>query len=244
MKHERVCPVCETEFETKSSKGSYCSTKCYDRGRTRSKYGHPISDREFSKLLIKLCAVCGEEFKSKTTSPQYCTSCKSTYYNRLNKNQPISNKAYADRAVTQCLVCFIDMKNVSHRRKYCSSKCALAAAHRKHRGQPISNVEFDKARKKRLDGEGHINKDGYVKVYVNNKSILEHRYVMEEFLGRKLNRRETVHHKNGIRNDNRIENLELWPTSHPPGQRLDDRVQALIEELSLYGEVTFQRKAF
>ena len=57
---------------------------------------------------------------------------------------------------------------------------------------------------------------------------------MERSLGRQLRREETVHHKNGMRSDNRPENLELWSCWQPSGQRVEDKVNWAIELLTLY----------
>jgi len=57
---------------------------------------------------------------------------------------------------------------------------------------------------------------------------------MEGHIGRSLLGSETVHHVNGVRNDNRVENLELWSSAQPYGQRVDDKVAWAIDTLRTY----------
>lgn len=85
------------------------------------------------------------------------------------------------------------------------------------------------------NGEAIINKKHGYKEFRHGKlrGVREHRYVYEQYYGITLTPNQNIHHINGDRSDNRIENLELWDTSQPSGQRVEDKIifyKKLVEQ--------------
>jgi len=124
-----------------------------------------------------------------------------------------------------------DLPDEARRCQVCNK--ALRSAQKRFCSKPCQHAGHS--------GEGHpcykggsINASGYATVKRKGRDVLMHRIVMEEMLGRSLLPNENVHHKNGVRTDNRPENLELWVRTQPCGQRPEDLVNWAKEILALY----------
>lgn len=110
---------------------------------------------------------------------------------------------------------------------------------RRKRGLPLDHIIM----------KLYVIQNGYKLLWIPNHPnskklgyIQEHRLVMSNYLRRPLHKDETVHHKNGDTLDNRIENLELWSSRHPKGQRVEDKIQWCKEFLNEYNYDVIQRK--
>jgi len=157
--------------------------------------------------------------------------CEMHYYRLLRNNDPTITKRVS-RYNDICKTTYPDGARCS-KRAYCKYYCKKHYFAFKRHGDPL----IDKTKKvtknsyKMVFRPEHPNstKDGY---------ILEHRLIMSQHLGRPLVEGENVHHKNGDRRDNRIENLELWSEVQPSGQRIEDKLRWAYEIIDLYGTLS------
>lgn len=214
-----VCTVCGEEYQPKRVRkdAKYCSLACKDREGSR---------RQNQKLRESrvLCSLDGCQKVARWRGGM----CSMHYRReRLTGDPgPVSAVIGSD---APCAVEGCD------RPSYSKGLCSLHYNRRRISGD-VGPAEV----KKQATGEPWTDpRSGYVYVHSpgRRKRVLQHRVVMEQHIGRLLLPFENVHHRNGDRSDNRIENLELWSKSQPAGQRVADKIAWAQEILALYADI-------
>jgi len=170
-------------------------------------------------FVNKTCVNCGKDFSVKPSLVNKVHNCSKVCGYETRKKKHLIH--------TKCGACQKDFSFTKSSRRvsnvyFCSNKCST-----KTNGNGRSS-------------DWKLSVDGYVYKSINGKKVLQHRIVVENFFGRKLMPYENVHHINGIKNDNRIENLELWLTQQPKGQRIGDKLNAAIELLREHGYIVHE----
>lgn len=150
------------------------------------------------------------------------------YGNPNIRNQP-GPKSSGIKKIATCIIDGCSKKVFNVNRMLCHAHYNRWYRH----GDPLGG---------KIKGKPYSDKNGYMWLYKpdhpnakTNGLVAVHQMVMADILGRSLLPGENVHHKNGIRSDNRPENLELWISSQPPGQRVADLVSWAKGIIDIYG---------
>jgi hypothetical protein len=132
-------------------------------------------------MVKKTCVVCGKEFLVHAYRRNSAKYCSKECYHK-------STVVDKSRVCQNCGSVFL---HKDKNKKFCSAECAYEF----RRKQPKTST---------------IGKDGYKRIWLTDGScIKEHDFVMEQHIGRKLNKNECVHHIDGDRSNNDIGNLML-----------------------------------
>lgn len=179
--------------------------------------------------MERKCVACDNKVVSKNKTVRYC----SVLCARRNVIRARSGPLPKVRIFKNCPSCEKEFTTRWDKQICCSRSCARAYDAKKNGGHSWT-----------YKGGTSKHASGYIKEldkthpYADESGyVMQHRLVMERSLGRKLGASERVHHKNGVRNDNRIENLELWMpvgqnTKDPSGARVIDVARDAISKLS------------
>lgn len=240
MPVEKTCEGCGNKFycyQSEADKGrKYCDVFC--RKRTSAS---PRKDAASRTPVDFTCKECGKSFVMMLS---YLTAYRKKFgrdplYCSMTCSYTGQRKAADERNKFKCVNCGKE----EHRQRTAQNRIYLAQKYCSYDCKIEAQKKFAQARFEAGGYKKHVKRHGYIWVSVpmlsrngGPKAVLEHRYVMSQHLGRELLPEETVHHINGVRSDNRLENLELFNSRHGPGQRVADKVAFAIEILRQYPE--------